>query len=71
MNNITRRVQCWLYELQHRLSAEERGATATEYSILVGFIAIVLVAGVGLFGTALNGYFNGLGTGVKTALGVP
>ncbi|MEV7131412.1 Flp family type IVb pilin [Arthrobacter sp. NPDC093128] len=71
MSNITRRMLCRLYQLQRRLSAEERGATATEYSILAGFIAIVLVAGVGLFGAALNGYFNGLGTGVQTALGIP
>lgn len=71
MYNITRFMLCRLYQLQRRLSAEERGATATEYSILVGFIAIVIVAGVGLFGTALNGYFNGLGTGVQTALGIP
>lgn len=69
--NITRRVQFRLFQLQHWLFAEERGATATEYSILVGFIAILLVAGVGLFGTALNGYFNTLGIGVKTALGIP
>lgn len=71
MINIAMRIQCLLDQLQYRLSGEERGATATEYSILVGFIAIVLVVGVGLFGTALNGYFNGLGTGVKTALGIP
>ncbi|NYE38905.1 pilus assembly protein Flp/PilA [Nocardioides cavernae] len=39
---------------------DERGATATEYGLLVGFIAIVIVAGVGLFGTALDTYFGGL-----------
>lgn len=49
----------------------EKGATATEYSVLLGFIAIVIVAGVGLFGTSLNGVFMGLSTGVQTALGVP
>ncbi|MDQ0211839.1 Flp family type IVb pilin [Arthrobacter bambusae] len=49
----------------------EQGATATEYSILVGFIAMVIVGGVGLFGTALNGYFGTLTNGVKTALGLP
>ncbi|MDQ0238096.1 MULTISPECIES: Flp family type IVb pilin [Arthrobacter] len=49
----------------------EQGATATEYSILVGFIAMVIIAGVGLFGTALNAYFSTLATGVKTALGLP
>ena len=41
---------------------DERGATATEYGLLVGFIAIAIVAGVGLFGGALNSYFGGLAT---------
>ena len=38
----------------------EKGATATEYSLLVGLIALVIVAGVTLFGTNLNAFFNGL-----------
>lgn len=37
------------------------GATASEYGLLVGFIAIVIVVGVGVFGEALNTYFDGLG----------
>ncbi len=41
--------------LKHR---EERGATATEYALLVALIAIVLVVGVGAFGDALNAFFN-------------
>ena len=41
---------------------DERGATATEYGLLVGFIAIIIVAGVSFFGTSLDAYFNGLGT---------
>lgn len=49
----------------------ERGATATEYSILVGFIALIIVAGVGAFGMALNGVFGGLATGIQTALSIP
>ena len=32
----------------------EKGATATEYGLLVGLIALIIVAGVGLFGTALT-----------------
>ncbi|MET4133931.1 Flp family type IVb pilin [Pseudarthrobacter sp. PvP090] len=39
----------------------EKGATATEYGLLVGLIAIILVGGVGIFGTALNGFFEDLG----------
>ncbi|TLM85920.1 Flp family type IVb pilin [Pseudarthrobacter sp. NamE5] len=54
-----------------RLRKEQRGATATEYGILVGFIAIVIVAGVGLFGVALDSVFGFLTTGIKTALGIP
>jgi pilus assembly protein Flp/PilA len=42
----------------------EKGATATEYSLLVGLIALVIVAGVTLFGTNLNTFFSGLGTTV-------
>jgi pilus assembly protein Flp/PilA len=36
----------------------EKGATATEYALLVGLIAIVLVAAVGLFGTNLRLFFT-------------
>ena len=39
----------------------EKGATATEYSLLVGLIALGIVIGVGAFGTALNTWFTNLG----------
>ncbi|WP_284755187.1 Flp family type IVb pilin [Arthrobacter sp. efr-133-R2A-120] len=42
----------------------EKGATATEYSLLVGLIALVIVAGVGLFGKNLNTFFSSLATTV-------
>ena len=58
-------------ELLSAFRDQERGATATEYSILAGFIAIVIVAGVGLFGVALNSIFGFLSTGIATALGIP
>ncbi|MHC6221823.1 Flp family type IVb pilin [Arthrobacter sp. MMS24-S77] len=48
-----------------KLSAE-KGATATEYSLLVGLIALVIVVGVGAFGTNLNAFFNSLATTVGT-----
>jgi len=44
----------------------EKGATATEYSLLVGLIALVIVAGVTLFGTNLNTFFSSLATTVGT-----
>ena len=46
----------------------ERGATATEYGLLIGFIALAILVGVGAFGTALNGYFNGIATWASTVM---
>ncbi|MEW9870333.1 Flp family type IVb pilin [Arthrobacter sp. HS15c] len=40
--------------------SSEKGATATEYSLLVGLIALVIVAGVTLFGTNLQTFFSSL-----------
>ncbi len=70
MNHSTRLI-CTVSEVLSPIRDQERGATATEYSILTGFIAMVIVAGVGLFGTSLNSVFGFLTTGVKTALGIP
>ena len=43
---------------------EEKGATATEYALLVAFIAFAIIVGVTVFGTALSGYFDKLGATV-------
>ena len=43
---------------------EEKGATATEYALLVAFIAFAIIIGVTAFGGALSGYFSKLGTTV-------
>ncbi|TAP45407.1 Flp family type IVb pilin [Arthrobacter sp. S39] len=44
----------------------EKGATATEYSLLVAFIALLIIIGVTAFGTALNTWFSSLGSRVGT-----
>lgn len=44
----------------------EKGATATEYSLLVAFIALLIIIGVTAFGTALNSWFSSLGSRVGT-----
>jgi pilus assembly protein Flp/PilA len=36
----------------------EEGATAVEYGIMVVLIAVVIIAGVGLLGTNLDGLFS-------------
>ncbi|MFS0717431.1 Flp family type IVb pilin [Arthrobacter sp. 1P04PC] len=43
----------------------EKGATATEYSLLVAFIAFGIILAVTAFGTALAGWFNGLAATVN------
>ncbi|BCW76504.1 Flp family type IVb pilin [Arthrobacter sp. NicSoilB11] len=46
--------------------SSEKGATATEYSLLVAFIALLIIIGVTAFGTALNTWFSSLGSRVGT-----
>lgn len=43
----------------------EKGATATEYSLLVAFIAFGIILGVTAFGVQLNAWFTGLSTEVQ------
>lgn len=45
---------------------KEKGATATEYALLVGLIALIIAVGVLAFGNALNTWFNNLATTVAT-----
>ena len=39
----------------------EKGATATEYSLLIAFVAFAIIAGAIVFGEALGGWFTELG----------
>jgi len=48
-----------------RFQAEESGATAIEYGILLGLIAVVIVAAVSLFGANLSGVFNHVSNTLK------
>ncbi|MCU1518660.1 MAG: pilus assembly protein [Pseudarthrobacter sp.] len=49
------------FTVQSRLR-NEKGATAVEYGLMVALIAVVLVVGVGAFGSSLNTFFSGLKT---------
>ena len=46
--------------------ASEKGATATEYSLLVAFIAFLVIGGATLFGNALGLWFTDLAVEVGT-----
>jgi pilus assembly protein Flp/PilA len=49
------------FSLEQRLRKEETGATAVEYALMVGLIAVVLVVGLTAFGGQLRDFFTGLG----------
>jgi len=50
-----------IYVGRRHLSTErERGATATEYAILMSFIVFVVIAGITLFGSNLSIWFSNL-----------
>jgi pilus assembly protein Flp/PilA len=48
------------FTVQARLRRDETGATAVEYAMLTGLIAVVLIAGVTLFGGELKTMFTDL-----------
>jgi pilus assembly protein Flp/PilA len=53
------------------LTHSETGATAAEYALLVSLIAIVIVVGAFLLGTAINGRLTDTATCIDTADGGP
>ncbi|MBB6405811.1 Flp family type IVb pilin [Arthrobacter sp. AZCC_0090] len=59
MSSLMVSVIAFVAGVKDRLTSE-KGATATEYSLLVAFIALVIIAGVTLFGDALNKWFGDL-----------
>ncbi len=53
------------YRICDMLKGKEEGATAVEYGIMVGLIAVVIIAAVTLLGTQLSAMF----TRIASALG--
>jgi pilus assembly protein Flp/PilA len=51
--------------IQSRLVRDEKGATAVEYGLIVGLIAVVIIVAVGALGGVLSGFF----TDIVTELG--
>jgi pilus assembly protein Flp/PilA len=46
---------------QDRLKREEKGATAVEYGLMVGLIAVVIIGAVVILGGKLNDLFTAIG----------
>ncbi|MBC9226353.1 Flp family type IVb pilin [Aeromicrobium sp. 636] len=44
---------------------EEKGATATEYALIIAGIAVAIVAAIGVFGGQLSTFWSGLGSKLK------
>jgi pilus assembly protein Flp/PilA len=57
MNTVLAFVLRLNYDLKHR---NETGATAVEYGLLVGLIAVVIIGAVRLLGTHLSTLFSNI-----------
>ena len=47
-----------MFALTTRFRRDDRGATATEYAMLIVFIALAVAVGAQVLGTSLNGLFQ-------------
>lgn len=54
-----------MLNLIKRFNNDESGATAIEYGLIAGLIAVAIIVGAGQLGTELNAQFNGLAATVK------
>lgn len=54
-----------------RLTREETGATAVEYGLIVGLIAVVIIGAVFALGGNLQTMFNNVNTGLTNPAGTP
>ncbi|MFE7630408.1 Flp family type IVb pilin [Kocuria sp. NPDC057446] len=50
------------FDAKDRLVRNEKGATAVEYGLLVGLIAVAIIGTVALLGPQLNGLFETVNT---------
>jgi pilus assembly protein Flp/PilA len=50
-----------------RFARNESGATAVEYGLIAALIGVVIIAGAGFLGTALNNKFQAIGNTVAGA----
>ena len=51
-----------MQRLFKRFHRDERGATATEYALLIVFVALAIALGANTLGTGLSNLFSSLGT---------
>ena len=56
---------------QDRLKKDEKGATAVEYGLMVGLIAVVIIAAVSLLGEQLEALFTDVSDSLPAAPAAP
>jgi pilus assembly protein Flp/PilA len=61
-------IATWWDGLKTR-AAEEGGATAVEYALMVALIAVVIIAAVAFIGKSASSQFHSVGTCVSTPSG--
>jgi pilus assembly protein Flp/PilA len=59
-------VTTWWADLKGRV-ADQEGATAVEYALMVALIAVVIIAAVAFIGTSAESQFNEVGSAVNGA----
>ena len=66
LNNLTTHAWVKAQSIARRFSREETGATAVEYGLIVGLIAVVIIAAVALLGGTLSGFFTTINNKLTT-----
>jgi pilus assembly protein Flp/PilA len=51
-----------MHRLIRRFHRDERGATATEYALLIVFVALAVAVGASTLGTGLSNLFSNIAT---------
>lgn len=52
--------------IMRRFFSDESGATATEYAMLIIFIALAIAGGATLLGSNINNLFNAIGASLSS-----
>jgi pilus assembly protein Flp/PilA len=68
LRQIVAVVAAWLSTAADR--SRDDGATATEYAVLMGFIAVIVAAGVGIFGAGLDAVYTSIVAAVVRSLSI-
>ena len=56
-----------MHRLIDRFHRDERGATATEYALLIVFVALAIAVGANTLGTGLSSLFSNIGAKLSSA----